>query len=135
MTERGVVVDVSNRQRRLKTSASWVRRLVREACAAIGIEEAEISVLLVGDAAMAKLNEEWLEHQGPTDVITFGLSEPTDEVDVWPGGLSGDIVVSTETACRMVPNWAGLRRTNLPTTSCTGCCIWLDVMTRMPQLG
>jgi len=58
VTERGVVVDVSNRQRRLKTSASWVRRLVREACAAIGIEEAEISVLLVGDAAMAKLNEE-----------------------------------------------------------------------------
>jgi probable rRNA maturation factor len=50
---------------------------------------------------MAKLNEEWLEHQGPTDVITFGLSESTDEVDVWPGGLSGDIVVSTETACRM----------------------------------
>lgn len=101
MTERGVVVEVSNRQRRLKTGAEWVRRLVREACAVIGIEEAEISVLLVGDAAMAKLNEEWLEHQGPTDVITFGLSEPTDEVDVWPGGLSGDIVVSTETACRM----------------------------------
>ena len=100
MTE-GVVVEVSNRQRRLKTGVRWVRQLVRDACAAIGIHEAEISVLLVGDAAMAKVNEEWLEHEGPTDVITFGLSEATEEVETWPGGLAGDIVASTETACRM----------------------------------
>lgn len=101
MSGDGVVVEVSNRQRRLKPGAAWVRRLVREACASIGIEEAEISVVLVGDAAMAELNEEWLQHEGPTDVITFGLSESTDEVEAWPGGLSGDIVVSTETACRL----------------------------------
>lgn len=101
MSDSGLVVDVSNRQRRLKTGAAWVRDLVGRASAAIGIEEGEISVVLVGDAAMAKVNEEWLEHEGPTDVITFGLSEATDEVDAWPGGLAGDIVVSTETACRM----------------------------------
>ncbi len=101
MSDCGVVVEVSNRQRRLKTGASWIRELVGKVCSAIGIEEAEISVVLVGDAAMARVNEEWLEHKGPTDVITFGLSEATDEVETWPGGLAGDIVVSTETACRV----------------------------------
>jgi probable rRNA maturation factor len=97
----GVVVEVSNRQRRLKTGSAWVRRLVEQACAAIGIDEAEISVVLLSDAAMAQVNEEWLEHEGPTDVITFLLSEATEEIEAWPGGLTGDIVVSTETACRV----------------------------------
>jgi len=101
VSERGVVVEVSNRQRRLKIDASWIRELVVKACSGIGIEDAEISVVLVSDAAIAKVNEEWLEHDGPTDVITFGLSETTDEIAAWPGGLSGDIVVSTETACRV----------------------------------
>ncbi len=108
MSREGVVVEVSNRQRRLKVSAAWVRRLVQDACGAIGIDVAEISVVLMGDGAMAEVNQEWLQHEGPTDVITFGLSESTDEVDSWPGGLAGDIVVSTETACRMAKElgWA-----------------------------
>lgn len=108
MSKEGVVVEVSNRQRRLKASVAWVRQLVRGACSSLGIEEAEISVVLLGDAAMAEVNQEWLEHEGPTDVITFGLSEATDEVAAWPGGLSGDIAVSTETACRVAEElgWA-----------------------------
>lgn len=101
MSECGVVVEVSNRQRRVKIEASWIRQLVDEACSWIGIEDAEISVVLVSDAAIAKVNQEWLAHDGPTDVITFGLAEATDEIAAWPGGLSGDIVVSTETACRV----------------------------------
>ncbi len=101
MSDCGVVVEVSNRQRRLKAGAMQVREFVQKACGAIGIKSGEISVVLVGDAAMARVNEEWLQHEGPTDVITFGLSEATDEVETWPGGLAGDIVVSTETACRV----------------------------------
>lgn len=98
---RGVMVEVANRQRRLRISDRWVAKLVRQACDVIGIDEAEITVVLVADRAMAAFNKEWLDHEGPTDVITFGLSELTKTGEKWPGVLSGDIVVSTQTAERV----------------------------------
>lgn len=54
-------------------------------------EGAEISVTFLDDAAIATLNVEWLDRQGPTDVISFGLgSDP----------LVADIYVSVESARR-----------------------------------
>jgi probable rRNA maturation factor len=101
VTGRGVRVEVANRQRRLRIGERWVVTLVRQACRAIGIDQAEIGVVLVADRAMAAFNKEWLDHEGPTDVITFGLSEPTAASQRWPGVLAGDIVVSTQTAERV----------------------------------
>lgn len=95
------MVEIANRQRRLRFGERWVVKLVRQACDEIGIEEAEITVVLVADQAMAAFNKKWLGHEGPTDVITFGLSEPTAAGQRWPGVLCGDIVVSTQTAARV----------------------------------
>ena len=54
-------------------------------------EGAEISVTFLDDAAIATLNVEWLDREGPTDVISFGLgSDP----------LVADIYVSVESARR-----------------------------------
>lgn len=54
-------------------------------------EGAEISVTFLDDAAIAALNVEWLDREGPTDVISFGLGS---------GPLVADIYVSVETARR-----------------------------------
>lgn len=66
-----------------------VRHVLREE----GIDEAEISVALLDDAAIASMNEEYLEHEGPTDVITFAMHEG-DEPPL------GDIYVGVEQATR-----------------------------------
>jgi len=91
-----IVVDVSDRQSVLRTSAQGLERLVRRALAAEGIERAEIGVVLVDDRRIAAVHRRWMGVAGPTDVITFDLSAGGFGADL----LAGDIVVSTETARR-----------------------------------
>ena len=57
-----------------------------------GVHRATISVALVDDAAIHALNRRFLDHDWPTDVITFPLSEGDEPV------LAGELVVSAETA-------------------------------------
>lgn len=49
---------------------------VRHVLRAEGIARAELSVALVGDAEISALNRRYLEHDRPTDVISFHLHEP-----------------------------------------------------------
>lgn len=73
---------------------------------------ARITIALVDDARIARLNEEHLGHSGPTDVLAFDLrdsagadrthepgSEPRDKNTCAPD-LEGEIVVSVDTAIR-----------------------------------
>ncbi len=60
--------------------------------------EAELSILLVDDKEIARLNLEYLNRQGPTNVISFPQNEGEDE-DLNPEIL-GDVVISVETAER-----------------------------------
>lgn len=52
-----------------------LRRAVRAALAAEGVERAEISVTLLDDAGMAALNARYLGEDAPTDVLAFPLHE------------------------------------------------------------
>ena len=95
-----IIVDVSDRQKLLRVSGPGLERLVRKALAVEGVEQAEIGIVLVDDRRIAAVHRRWLGVPGPTDVITFDLSAgaagpPQAAV------LTGDIVVSTETARRM----------------------------------
>ncbi len=52
--------------------------------------DASISIVLLDDVAMARLNETFLSHTGPTDVITFPLGDgPAPEAEIY---------ISTDTA-------------------------------------
>ncbi len=42
------------------------------------VSDGELSLTLLDDAAMAALNERWLGHAGPTDVIAFALHADGD---------------------------------------------------------
>ncbi len=57
-----------------------------------------MSILLVDDAAMAEINEQYRHKQGPTNVISFAMREG-ESGDLHPEIL-GDVVVSIETAKR-----------------------------------
>jgi probable rRNA maturation factor len=70
-----------------------VERAVLHVLRAEGISVAEISIALVGDAEIGALNEEYLGHGGPTDVISFHLHEAGDPP-------LGDVYVDVEQAER-----------------------------------
>ena len=65
---------------------------------AVGRPEAELSVLLVGDSEITRINKVWLKRPYPTNVISFG-----QELRAPPGSgtdLLGDVVISVDTARR-----------------------------------
>jgi rRNA maturation RNase YbeY len=65
-----------------------------------GLEQAraELSVALVGDAAMAELNLRHRGKRGPTDVLSFSLLEGAHSE--YRGALLGDVVIDIEQAAR-----------------------------------
>ena len=70
---------------------SRIRAAVRAALADSPYAEGAISVAVVDNAAIHRLNRQYLEHDWPTDVITFPLADD-------PPHLEGEIVVSREMA-------------------------------------
>ena len=70
---------------------SEIHRAVRATLQQQDCPSATISVAVVSDRRMASLNEQYRDHQGPTDVLSFDLGD--DRVD-------GEVVISLDTARR-----------------------------------
>lgn len=106
-----LLIEVVDRQRRVKLARGWLERLVLKALRAEKVTAAEVSVLLCDDRRIARLHDEWMGDPTPTDVITFDLSAAAG-----PGrgdALAGDIVLSTETARRMARTFGWTPRQEL----------------------
>ncbi|WP_343066731.1 pyridoxine 5'-phosphate synthase [Dissulfurirhabdus thermomarina] len=74
----------------------YLERAAGRLLRAAGLAEAELSVLLVADAAMAELNGRWLGRPWTTNVISFAQGEGGA-----PGaGLLGDVVLCVDAARR-----------------------------------
>lgn len=64
--------------------------------------QAELSVVLVDEAAMTELHVRWMDEPGPTDVLSFPMDElrqPQDDEEPEPGML-GDVVLCPQVAGR-----------------------------------
>lgn len=64
----------------------------------MGFPESELSVLVVDDAEISGYNREYLNREGPTNVIAFPMQEG-EFADV-AAYLLGDVVISLDTARR-----------------------------------
>jgi len=71
---------ISNRQRKTAISPEKIRKKAGKILSALGWSEAILSLTLLGDQAMARLNRETFGRRGPTNVIAFPLDE------MMPGG-------------------------------------------------
>ena len=77
--------------------------------------EAELNVLLVDERTIASMNERFLGHRGPTDVLSFPIEDDllrTSAGAPAPAGgepplLLGDVVICPEVAFRNAPGHAG----------------------------
>ncbi len=69
----------------------------------MGLSKEELSLTLVNDRAMARLNQETFGRRGPTNVIAFPLDDAPS-----PGGppaLLGEVVISLETTRRQAEDF------------------------------
>jgi probable rRNA maturation factor len=91
-------VSVVRRSRVPGVRTAVIRAEARRVLTALGESSAELTVSLVGDAEMQRLNREYRGKDRPTDVLAFALREgrraPGDET------VLGDVVISLDTAAR-----------------------------------
>ncbi|MFH5802945.1 rRNA maturation RNase YbeY [Alienimonas sp. DA493] len=102
------LISVAPRDETGTLSAADLERLCDAAGAALdlcGVSHAAIDLAIVGDEAMHALNRRWLDHDYPTDVLSFLLEEGggIDETD--GGGWAvapreGQIIVNPDYAAR-----------------------------------
>ena len=64
--------------------------------------QAELSVVLVDEAAMEQLHVQWMDEPGSTDVLSFPMDElrPGAEGEEPAPGLLGDVVLCPQVAAR-----------------------------------
>jgi probable rRNA maturation factor len=69
-----------------------MREAVRTVLAGEGRADAEISLAFVDNPTIHRLNQRYLQHDEPTDVLSFPLSEPN------AAKLAGELVLGVEVA-------------------------------------
>lgn len=119
-----MTVFVSDEQTAVAIDVARWQRLALAALADEGVSgECELSVMFVAEATIAELNERFMGHEGPTDVLSFPIDGEPDPPGRWPdsGGpgpdreddpeelplLLGDVVVCPAVAERNAPAHAG----------------------------
>ena len=85
-------VEISDTQTHIRVDREALTRLVRGVLAGEDVHQGSISIALVDNATIHDINRRYLEHDWPTDVISFPLSEPDEPA------LAGELVVSAEMA-------------------------------------
>lgn len=98
--ERSLRVLVANQTDR-EIDAGLIEAAVQAALARSPYASADISVAIVDDSTIHKLNVEFLQHDYPTDVLSFALADD-------PPRLEGEIVASFDTAerCAAEAGWS-----------------------------
>ena len=98
-------VVIANRQRTKKINARLLKQIVGGLFAELKITEAELGINFVGAKEMAKVNWEFLQHEGSTDVITFDHSEKRKAESGKRKLLHGELFVCVDEAVLQAKNF------------------------------
>src|ERR1043166_2277279 len=85
-------ISIATPQEIVTVDRAAMRQLVRTVLDGEGMADAEISLAFVDNPTIHRLNVRYLQHDEPTDVLSFPLSEPTAK------RLAGEIVIGAEVA-------------------------------------
>jgi probable rRNA maturation factor len=85
-------IAIASPQEMLPIDRSQIRALVRAVLAGEDVADAEISLAFVDNATIQALNKRYLDHDEPTDVLSFPLSEANAT------RLAGELVIGVEVA-------------------------------------
>jgi probable rRNA maturation factor len=87
-----VSVKVADQQQAVTLDRGRLREIARIVLEGEGIEAAKISLAFVDNATIHRLNRQFLDHDEPTDVLTFPLGGPGAKT------LEGEVVIGAEVA-------------------------------------
>ena len=89
-----IEVEIHNEQSVLPIDAARIADAVRSVLVGEGIASGQVNVAILDAAAIHVMNRQWLEHDYPTDVLSFVIEHEGDH-------LEGDIAVSAQMALEM----------------------------------
>jgi probable rRNA maturation factor len=102
-----IEIQISDTQAHLKIDQAAITQFAEAVLAAENRRAASISIALVDNDTIHRLNRLHLGHDWTTDVITFPFSAPDDDE------LSGELVISTEMAVATARELSGDPRDEL----------------------
>jgi|SRR5579862_1890462 len=76
----GGTVAVSNRQRRLKINTKLLAQITQQVRKLVGHTDGDLSIVLVDDPMIARLNAQYHATPGPTDILSFDYGEGQGEL-------------------------------------------------------
>ena len=85
-------IAIATPQETVAVDRKRVREVVRAVLDGEGVADAEISLAFVDNPTIQALNKRFLDHDEPTDVLSFPLSESKSE------RLAGEVVLGAEVA-------------------------------------
>jgi probable rRNA maturation factor len=89
---------IANRQRTKKINTRALKQIAVALLAELKITEAELGIQLVGTKEMAQVNWQFLQHEGSTDVITFGYENAESK-------LHGELFICVDDAISQAKNF------------------------------
>jgi probable rRNA maturation factor len=92
-------IDATNQQNRWPVKIPPLESALRSVLEGEGIRQADISLAIVDDPTIHQINKQFLEHDEPTDVISFLLEQDGDRLD-------GDILISADTAAHSADEYS-----------------------------
>jgi probable rRNA maturation factor len=85
-------ISIASPQETVPIDRGRMREVVRSVLAGESVGEADVSLAFVDNTTIHRLNRQFLQHDEPTDVLSFPLSEPNSRK------LSGELVIGAEVA-------------------------------------
>lgn len=86
-------VEVTNRQSTMAVNIPLIDKAARVVLRGEQVASADMSIAIVDDEMIRQLNRQYLQHDCPTDVLSFLLERQA-------GHVEGEIIASAETAVR-----------------------------------
>ena len=93
-----IKIEIADEQDGHTVTYDRLTTAVRSILGDAGYTAGEVSIAIVDDAAMHALNRQYLEHDYPTDVLSFVLEEDEQR-------LIGQLIVSADYASREAPTF------------------------------
>jgi probable rRNA maturation factor len=87
-------IELSDEQTTLEIDATRITRLAEQILRDAGIRGGSLSIAVVDDPTIHELNRQFLQHDYPTDALSFLLERDCDQ-------LEGEVIVSADAAARV----------------------------------
>ena len=93
-----MAILIENQQKNHPVKIQKIKEKAQAILNALDCPEGELSILIVDDPGIEELNRSYLNHTGPTTVISFAMQE--GEFGGINPQLLGDVVISMDTCAR-----------------------------------